>query len=708
MNTATSTNPFVGLRPFESDESLLFFGRQEQTIELLQRLHKFHFVGVVGSSGSGKSSLIRAGLIPRLKAGYLVSDRDQWLIPVCKPGEGPLHNFAAALLTELKKPNTPAAVEALVQKIQDEGADAIIELLQPLLTENRTNIFILVDQFEELFRFSPDKNSTAKKDEAIDFVNILLTLSGNRDLPVYVVITMRSDFIGDCSQFYGLPEALNQSLYLVPRLTRVQLKTAIEGPVRLFGSKINPSLTSRLLNDIQAVNDELPLLQHALMRTWDYEMKTDKNGELGLEDYTAVGGIEKALSKHADEALATLSGPEKNIAATLFQALTTTDNGGRKIRQPAYLDALVKVTGTSAETVNKLIQHFNADKRAFLVINQSDNNNPLIDISHESLIRQWETLNAWVEEETNSAKTYLRVSEAAALNKDGKKDLLAGTELQLALKWLADRKPNAAWASRYNKNFDEVINYLNKSTAQEEAEKNEKEAARQLALESEEQKKNLRRTKRVTFAVSILGLIALAAAGYSIWSGMALSKQYDIVKNQVIEINHQKEIAVTATEAAKQANTTLAKAFDSLKVIINAINPEDRAKLTVVTDQIQASIKPALGLLYQGGIIFYLDASGEHGLIAAQRDQGRMSWPDAAKSLDSLSVQGYTDWRLPTKDELQKLYDNKELVGGFSNNNYWTSTPTGDFMWNLKFANGYWYNNNKNRPDFAVRAIRKF
>src|SRR5215213_8435709 len=107
------SNPFVGLRPFESDESLLFFGRRDQTVELLQRLHEHHFVAVVGSSGSGKSSLIRAGLIPALKAGYLVKDRDQWIISIMKPGESPLCNLAGAILEQSTYPNDSVAVSDL-------------------------------------------------------------------------------------------------------------------------------------------------------------------------------------------------------------------------------------------------------------------------------------------------------------------------------------------------------------------------------------------------------------------------------------------------------------------------------------------------------------------------------------------------------------------------------------------------------------------
>lgn len=330
MSLNENPNPFVGLRPFQSNEGLLFFGRDEQILKLLRLLHLHHFVAVVGNSGSGKSSLVLAGLIPKLKAAYLVNDRDQWLITIFKPGESPLYNLALTLLTKLSKNSSDAAVQTLLQKIEEDGADAITELLRTRINETRTNILIVVDQFEELFRFAMNTTNADNKNKAITFVNILLALSRNEALPIYTILTMRSDFIGDCSQFLGLPEALNESQYLVPRLTREQLKNAIEGPIRLYGKKINPALTSKLLNDVQIVTDALPLLQHALLRIWDYAMQKNQNNELKLEDYVAVGGIEKALSNDADAALNGLDEEERHIAELMFQALTTIDEKKEK------------------------------------------------------------------------------------------------------------------------------------------------------------------------------------------------------------------------------------------------------------------------------------------------------------------------------------------------------------------------------------------
>ncbi len=519
---ADTTNPYVGLRPFDVDESLLFFGRNDQTLELLQRLHMHHFVAVVGSSGCGKSSLLRAGLIPALKAGYLVDDSDKWLIAIMKPGQNPLYNLAESILLQINQETDSVAVSALVQKIEEEGADVILNLISTIRKEKNINFFLLADQFEELFRFAMDKKNVAKKDEAIDFVNIILELSQQSVIPFYIVITMRSDFIGDCSQFYGLPEAMNKSQYLVPRLNRVQLKMVIEGPAKLYGGKLDSALTSLLLNELGKVKDELPLLQHALMRIWDYEEKINKNGALDLEDYSKIGGIEKALSNHADEALKEMSQTELNITKTIFQALTSIDENGRKIRRPVLLSQLKELTGANEEQLLKIINHFIDDKRSFLMINNvGDTGDKIIDISHESLIRQWNTLSQWVEEEAKSVANYTQLAVAAKLYKLKRRDFLQGTELQIALEWKEAFQPSAVWANRYRQGFNEAMEYLNKSKAirdKEEAERIRKEIEEnERKKKEEEREKQDKARKRKILVLSIIMVILLGLAGFSLW-----------------------------------------------------------------------------------------------------------------------------------------------------------------------------------------------
>ncbi len=533
-----TVNPYVGLRPFNDEESLLFFGRGDQTLELLQRLHRHHFVAVVGSSGCGKSSLLRAGLIPSLKAGYLVDNSDRWFIAIMKPGQSPLYNLTDALLKAINPAVTKEEVEALVAKIEEEGVDVLLELLIPLHKEGEVNFFLLVDQFEELFRFTMEQKTREQKDKAIDFVNIMLELSNQDRLPFYVVLTMRSDFIGDCSEFHGLPEAMNRSLYLVPRLNRQQLKMVIEGPARLYGSNCNSSLTSKLLNKLGKVRDELPLLQHALMRMWDYEVRMDKNGELDQEDYKSIGGIELALSIHADEALKTLSKEEFQIAKELFQALTTIDDHGRKTRRPARYSLLKEVTGASDETLRKVIDAFIDDKRSFLIVNEiPGQDDKLIDISHESLIRQWQRLDRWVDEESEAASVYIKLSQDMALYRDNQKDLLYGRELEIAWNWFQSFHPTEAWAQRYNDDFKESIKYLKESEAIR--------VAKEEAERRKVRKKKYLRRSLVTAGVLVLLLAAVIfSASYArrtaieeimananqIYKKKDLSGYYDVVK----------------------------------------------------------------------------------------------------------------------------------------------------------------------------------
>ncbi|HQR32178.1 MAG TPA: PH domain-containing protein [Blastocatellia bacterium] len=446
----------------------MFFGRNEQTVELLQQLHKTRFLAVVGSSGCGKSSLIRAGLIPKLKAGFLIEDRDRWLTATMKPGDSPLRNLAAALLEAAFGDSTEATIDEFVKAIRQSGAETIIKRLAPALRDSSANLLLLIDQFEEIFRFGVESNNSAQREEAEDFVSLMLALANQRTLPIYVVMTMRSDFIGDCDNFYGLPEAMNRSQYLVPRLTRQQRQQAIEGPIHLFGAGITPRLLDRVLNDVGDKSDQLPVMQHALMRTFEV-WQTSGDAEVDAKHYESVGTLTEALSRDAEAALKGLSEEDQKITERMFQALTDTDARNRQIRRPAHLSELCAITGASRQTIETIIEEFSGSGRSFLTATKEADS--LIDISHESLIRQWERLVNWIKEEIESRSIYLRLVDSSRRYYDGKAELWHGIDLQIALNWLWSNKPNFYWAQRYNKShsaFVRAINFLWQSADEEE------------------------------------------------------------------------------------------------------------------------------------------------------------------------------------------------------------------------------------------------
>jgi energy-coupling factor transporter ATP-binding protein EcfA2 len=474
MNRDTAVqNPFVGLRPFESRDSLYYFGRKEQTHALLKQLDTNRFVAVVGSSGCGKSSLVRAGLIPNLEAGFLVQDRDLWQIATFKPGDAPLYHLAASLVSLAGTPDTSDAVEKLLETIQRRGTQALVEVARTISNGEDSNLLIVVDQFEELFRFQQAR-TTRVREEAAEFVSILLHLVEQAVVPVYIVLTMRSDFLGECDAFQGLPEAMNNSQYLVPRLTRQQRREAFLGPIRLAGADITPRLMDRLLNESLDTRDDLPILQHALMRTWNVWAENNSSGAIDLDHYERSGTLKNALRLHADEALIDLDEDDRLIAERMFQALTETDASNRRIRRPAHLRQIAAVCGQNVlpEKVISLIQRFNDENRNFLVLStRSSSGDPLVDISHESLIRQWKTLADWVDQEAESARIYQRLGQSAELHAEGKAGLYKETDLQVALDWQRRQQPNTAWAARYHPNFSLTMGFLDQSVKKQKTNK---------------------------------------------------------------------------------------------------------------------------------------------------------------------------------------------------------------------------------------------
>jgi hypothetical protein len=442
--------PYPGLRPFRASEADIFFGRERQTDELLARLAAHRFLSVIGPSGCGKSSLVAAGLMPALATGFMASAGAHWRVAKLRPGERPLHYLARALLDtgvldpdRAEQPDAQVFLEAALRR----GPLGLVEILRGSALPADVNLLVFVDQFEELFRFS----AGVARDDAEAFVALLLASCTAPRQRLYVVLTMRSDFLGECAPFHGLPEAINDGLYLAPRLTRDECAACITGPARVFDGDVEPALVNRLLNDFGPDPDQLPLLQHALLRMWNRHDADRQQGEttiLRVADYEAIGGLARSLSDHADEAFHELSPTHQRVAKLMLQRLSDSETVGRDRRAPAHVQDIAELAEVGLDDVRQVADAFRRRDRCFLMPREGIELRPdsMLDISHESLLRQWDHAVRWIAEEAEAVTTYRRLLAAARGWRDGE-SLLSAAGLDRALIWRAGA--TTTWALRY-------------------------------------------------------------------------------------------------------------------------------------------------------------------------------------------------------------------------------------------------------------------
>lgn len=509
--------PYAGIRPFTEDESIYFKGRDAHIDQATRQLERNKFIIVTGASGDGKSSLVYAGIVPNAKAGFLKATYSNWIVADFRPERNPMRNLRGSLARALD------LSETTVETNLRYGFSALVDMYKasPYFTDptlsidpnDRTskrqaaNLIILADQFEEFFTNPENFHDGIPSQESVSVTNILLEtarIALTEQLPIYVILTMRSDYIGQCAAFRGLPGYIGFSQFFVPRLNRKELREVIEEPATLNGNAISRRLTERLIYDIEDGADQLPILQHALNQIW--KMADNGTVEMDLIHYAMVGGMSAAelptdkatefqswfkalpqkvqacyhtpnlknvLNTHANKLFElawdrlpaagrqdfTNQQVQQIIAAT-FKCLTRIDNG-RAVRNRMTLRdicEIIDISGVTPEIVGNAILLFrepgNTLLRPFADSTLELGADDVLDITHESLIRNWEKLNDWAREEFASY-TISRDFETQLdrwMEHDQSPDfLLSIGGLTYFENWLATQKFNAPWIARYLK-----------------------------------------------------------------------------------------------------------------------------------------------------------------------------------------------------------------------------------------------------------------
>ncbi|MFF4963187.1 hypothetical protein ACFY2Z_40655 [Streptomyces sp. NPDC001222] len=354
---ADAEPPYRGLARFEPADAGVFFGRDELTDRLFQQACSGRFTAVFGPSGSGKSSLLRAGLIPRLRAPEPAGPRPAAL-RVLAPGRHPMRTHA--------KPLVPA----------DGDGDT----------------WLIVDQFEELYTLCAD---TGERDRFIDRL-LAATDPASR---LRVVIAVRADFLGHCAAHPRLTAALQDSTVLAGPMSRDELREAIVKPAQTAGLIVERPLTARILDEVEDEPGALPLMSHALLETW----RRRKGRALSLEAYEAVGGLHGAIARTAEDAYGRLTPAQADLARRILLRLITPGEGTPDTRRPAPRRELdFDHTADSAIVLDRLA-------RARLITLDHDT----VDLAHEALITAWPRLRAWVDGSRERMRIHRALSDSA-------------------------------------------------------------------------------------------------------------------------------------------------------------------------------------------------------------------------------------------------------------------------------------------------------
>ena len=514
----TARPPYPGLRPFQRDEADLFFGRNDCIDSMIHRLEETRFLAVLGASGSGKSSLVRSGLFMHLQAGLALKAGSRWtFVDVGHPGQMPYLELARALLAAQPKTSGTSAAdeEAAAQALRTElfrGPQSLVAWWEKNRKHPEQNLLLFIDQFEELFGYSEVK----ERDNIELFIDFLLRAAKVSGFSIYVVMTMRAEFLGGCTLFSGLAEQINESLNLVPRMTRDQCEQAIRAPARGEAVQLDDLLVITLLNDMNTLAewtketaaeaapgappadeqsaammrqadliarraDQLPLMQHVLNWMWTLKnqarSKPDEIIELKFDDYQALGGLRGALGAHALEVMNTIG--DDVLVEKVFRALTAQPTvltfGSAEtsaVRRPRTLSQLAAETEASEPRIARIVDAFRAQGVSMLtpgpdvkLAGELDAERREITLSHECLIRQWPDLRAWIRDEAEKGRNWQELVHDAKQAETRRDALLHGLALDERERWWKAKTPTAGWAVRYGGEHAAAQRFLTRSNA---------------------------------------------------------------------------------------------------------------------------------------------------------------------------------------------------------------------------------------------------
>ena len=501
-------SPYRGLEHFDVEHQAYFFGREALVGWLVNALRsgpgvaENRFLGLIGPSGSGKSSLARAGLLAAIQRGDL-DGSEAWPLVIFRPGSEPLANLTIALAQSTGAEKTP---EAIAESVAGFRADpgTLHRTVRFALSDSppQSRMVVLVDQFEELFTQCQDLETRQA------LIANLTTAALDPAGQTIVLLTLRADLYGECSVYPVLAAALSDHQMLVGPMQDAELRRAIERPAMVAGAEFERGLVDDLLQEVRDQPGSLPLLEYTLRELWERR----EGRRLTHAAYQAIGKVEGALERRAEDVYAQLSQNEQAILRRIFLRLTQTTEGGLAARRRIRMDELMPAQG-DRKVVEQLVAKLAGPQVRLLTV-EAPEREPFVDIPHEALIRSWPRLVQWMNEDREfqlwqKRLNVIRLEWGRTFRHP--EGLLRGALLDEAARWLDTRSSDL---NRDERDFIEAgIAFQKMREGEELAQQQElkEEQRRRLEAETARATAQARSASRLRKLVVVLGLLLIAA-----------------------------------------------------------------------------------------------------------------------------------------------------------------------------------------------------
>ncbi len=594
VDLSALVNPYKGLRAFEESDAADFFGREALVAQLVGRMYEAHeygrFLAVVGPSGSGKSSAVKAGMLPALRWGE-VPGSESWFIAEMVPGIDPIQQLEAALIGVAYY--APRALDQQLRANERGLVHAVNGILPP-----DTEMLLVIDQFEEAF--------TLVKEEAerVRFLDLLRYAIIDPESRIRIIVTLRADFYDRPLLYEGFGTMMRSRTEVVLPLSAGELERAITGPAQRVGLEVDSDLVAALIADVREEPGALPLLQYVLTEVFERR----EGSRLTLAAYEASGGALGALARRADDLYNVMGQQQRAVTRQLFLRLVTLGEGAEDTRRRVAWAELHAIT-PDAEVLQGVLERFGRF-RLLSFDRDAQTREPTIEVAHEALIREWQQLRTWLDESRADVRMQRTLSAAAAEWENSGQDssfLLRGNRLAQYEEWVPQTDLALSAAEK---------GYFKASLAQ-------REVLRAQEAERAARERELERQSQVRLRILVV-VMSLAFVGALILSAVAFNQQ----QIAAVERDNARVAAITATVAQGQAQNEANRSLTQVAIAETAVKEADTQRDIA---EFEALTSRSLALASNAS---QLEATGSTSLalaLALEANLGLASPPDQAQ-----------------------------------------------------------------------------